>query len=103
MSAVLFGGTVPPLHAKTGDFLETDPYARARLEEAEEVLGAGILPRFARTSESYSREARQAYLVTCVALADRIRSEEGTPTSARRRASATSPRCTTWERCPSRT
>ncbi|GAA0977947.1 hypothetical protein GCM10009551_015400 [Nocardiopsis tropica] len=77
MSAVLFGGTVPPLHAKTGDFLETDPYARARLEEAEEVLGAGILPRFARTSESYSREARQAYLVTCAALADRVRSEEG--------------------------
>lgn len=77
MSAVLFGGTVPPLHAKVGEFLEKDPYARIRLEEAEEALDTRILPRFERASESYSPEARQAYLVTCVALADRVREEEG--------------------------
>ncbi|WP_017606266.1 hypothetical protein [Nocardiopsis alkaliphila] len=77
MKAVLFGGTVPPLHAKIGEFLQTDPFARARLEEAEEVLGTRILPKFSRTSESYSPEARQAYLVTCIALADRVKAEEG--------------------------
>ncbi|QVJ02365.1 ACP S-malonyltransferase [Nocardiopsis eucommiae] len=77
MRAVLFGGTVPPLHAKVGEFLETDPYARARLEEAEEVLGQHVLPRFSQATESYSPEARQAYLVTCVALADRAREEDG--------------------------
>lgn len=77
MRAVLFGGTVPPLHAKTGEFLTTDTFARARLEEAEQVLGTRILPGFSRASESYSHEARQAYLVTCAALADRVKVEDG--------------------------
>ncbi|WP_017545345.1 ACP S-malonyltransferase [Nocardiopsis prasina] len=77
MRAVLFGGTVPPLHAKVGEFLETDSYARERLAQAEEVLGDRVLPRFSQATESYSPEARQAYLVTCVALADRARDEDG--------------------------
>ncbi|MEU3017595.1 ACP S-malonyltransferase [Nocardiopsis sp. NPDC007018] len=77
MRAVLFGGTVPPLHAKVGEFLETDPYARQRLEEAEEVLGHRVLSGFAGATESYSPEVRRAYLVTCAALADRVREEEG--------------------------
>lgn len=77
MRAVLFGGTVPPLHAKVGEFLETDSYARERLAQAEEVLGHRVLPRFSQATESYSPEARQAYLVTCVALADRARDEDG--------------------------
>ena len=79
MRAVLFGGTVPPLHAKTGEFLATDPYARARVAQAEARLGTGLLERFAGAAESYSSIARQAYLITCVALADRHEEEDGPP------------------------
>ncbi|WP_030196581.1 ACP S-malonyltransferase [Streptomyces sp. NRRL S-87] len=70
-TAIVFPGMGPASFAEVGKFLLLDPYARARLAEADEVLGYSVFDRFRDAAEDYSVDFQIAFLVNSMALADR--------------------------------
>ena len=54
-----------------------DPYARARLAEAADVLGYDLLDRFYDSTDEYSTYHQLAFVVNSIALADRAERELG--------------------------
>ena len=70
MLTVLFPGLVPNKHKSTYTWLETDPYARELIQQAEEHLGPDLLERHTR-AEIYDWNVYQAvYLVESLSLAE---------------------------------
>lgn len=75
--AVVFPGLAPSTFAGVGDFMTTDPYARRRLAEAEQVLGYRLLAEFRHATEDRWEVLQAAFLVNSLALADRAEDRLG--------------------------
>ncbi|GAB3442073.1 hypothetical protein GCM10027570_08980 [Streptomonospora sediminis] len=69
-TAIVFPGMAPSNHRAVGDFMRTDAHARRRVAQADEVLGYRLLDRF-RDAGAYDESSRIAFVVNCLALADR--------------------------------
>ncbi|GAA2098724.1 ACP S-malonyltransferase [Streptomyces albiaxialis] len=76
-TAVVFPGMGRFDFAGAGRFLVLDPYARARLASADEVLGFSVLERFHDEGADYSEYAQLAFLVSSLAAADRAEDRWG--------------------------
>ncbi|MGW7530052.1 ACP S-malonyltransferase [Streptomyces sp. NPDC054783] len=61
----------PSRFAEVGKFLLLDPFARARLAEADQALGTSVFDNFREQTEDYSEFSQVAFLVNSMALADR--------------------------------
>ncbi len=77
MTAIVFPGMGPSDFASVGRFMVLDPYVRARLAEADEVLGYDLLEAFYGSEDAYSEYTQVAFLVNSLALADRAVGEHG--------------------------
>ncbi|MGW0960007.1 ACP S-malonyltransferase [Streptomyces gelaticus] len=76
-TAIVFPGMGPSRFADAGRFMLLDPYARKRLAVADEVLGYRVTERFRAGGADYSEYAQVAFLVNCLALADRALDRAG--------------------------
>jgi [acyl-carrier-protein] S-malonyltransferase len=74
-TAFVFPGMGPTRFADLGRFLVADPTARGLLREADEVLGYRVAERFADTGDEYAEAAQVAFLISCLALAERARGQ----------------------------
>ncbi|GAA3835921.1 ACP S-malonyltransferase [Streptomyces coacervatus] len=70
-TAIVFPGMGPSAFAEVGKFLLLDPFARARLAEADQALGTSVFDNFREQTEDYSEFSQVAFLVNSMALADR--------------------------------
>ncbi|GGY15666.1 ACP S-malonyltransferase [Streptomyces anandii] len=70
-TAIVFPGMGPSRFAEVGKFLLLDPYARARLAEADEALGTSVFDNFREQTDDYSEFSQVAFLVNSMAMADR--------------------------------
>ncbi|MFD8395882.1 ACP S-malonyltransferase [Streptomyces sp. NPDC059680] len=70
-TAIVFPGMGPSRFAEVGKFLLLDPFARARLAEADQALGTSVFDNFREQTEDYSEFSQVAFLVNSMALADR--------------------------------
>ncbi|RKT54481.1 ACP S-malonyltransferase [Saccharothrix australiensis] len=77
-TAMVFPGMAPSGFATLGKFLVLDRFARERVAEASEVLGYPLLARLRADGEDgYSADAQVAFVVSCLALADRAEQVRG--------------------------
>jgi len=76
-TAIVFPGMGPSSFADVGRYMVVDRYARARLAEADEVLGYHLLDRFYGSTDEYSTYHQLAFVVNSTALADRAERELG--------------------------
>ncbi|PSK92352.1 [acyl-carrier-protein] S-malonyltransferase [Murinocardiopsis flavida] len=70
-SAVVFPGMAPSNYASVGAFMRADPYVRRRLAIADEALGYSLIDRFRAEDRDYAEAGHIAFVVNCIALADR--------------------------------
>ncbi|SES41676.1 ACP S-malonyltransferase [Lentzea albida] len=75
--ALVFPGMGAAGFADIGRFLVLDRYARERTEEADGVLGGSLLAGFRAEGDQYGDFSQIAFLVCCLALADRAERELG--------------------------
>ncbi|MGW1811136.1 ACP S-malonyltransferase [Streptomyces sp. NPDC002078] len=61
----------PSKFAEVGKFLLLDPFARARLAEADQALGTSVFDNFREQTDDYSEFSQVAFLVNSMAMADR--------------------------------
>ncbi|MDA0565654.1 hypothetical protein LG943_15205 [Streptomonospora sp. S1-112] len=61
----------PSNHRAVGAFMERDPHARRRAAEADDALGYRLVERFRDVDTDYDESSRVAFVVNCLALADR--------------------------------
>ncbi|MGW0212071.1 ACP S-malonyltransferase [Streptomyces sp. NPDC003233] len=61
----------PSKFAEVGKFLLLDPFARARLAEADQALGTSVFDNFREQTADYSEFSQVAFLVNSMAMADR--------------------------------
>ncbi|WP_240810006.1 hypothetical protein [Actinomadura sp. WMMA1423] len=76
-SAIVFPGMGPVPFADVGRFMVLDRSARRLVAEADAVLGRSLVDGFRDTPGDYSEYAQVAFLVNCLAAADRARTELG--------------------------
>ncbi|MFH8979030.1 ACP S-malonyltransferase [Streptomyces sp. NPDC017890] len=76
-TAIVFPGMGPSRFGDAARFMLLDPYARRRLAVADEVLGYRVAERFRDGGADYSEYAQVAFLVNCLALADRAADRAG--------------------------
>lgn len=70
-TAIVFPGMGPSKFAEVGKFLLLDPFARARLAEADQALGTSVFDNFREQTDDYSEFSQVAFLVNSMAMADR--------------------------------
>lgn len=70
-TAIVFPGMGPSKFAEVGKFLLLDPFARARLAEADQALGTSVFDNFRDQTDDYSEFSQVAFLVNSMAMADR--------------------------------
>ena len=70
-TAFVFPGMGPTRFAELGRFLVADRAARRMLGEATDVLGYPVAERFADATDDYDEAAQVAFLISCLALAER--------------------------------
>jgi [acyl-carrier-protein] S-malonyltransferase len=67
----------PANAAELGRFIAVDPVARRMRRIADDVLGYPLLDRYRETAGDYSEPAVVAFLIVCLALADRAGERPG--------------------------
>ncbi|PWW59613.1 ACP S-malonyltransferase [Actinokineospora spheciospongiae] len=76
-TAVVFPGMAQAGFPVLGRFLTLDPFAGARVAEADDALGYSLLDRYWDDGGDYSVQAQVAFMVASTALADRAVTEGG--------------------------
>lgn len=74
-TAIVFPGMGPSTFDDLGRFLVLDRYARARVAQADEVLGESLLAGFRAERDGLGVLSQVAFLVCSLALADRAEAE----------------------------
>ena len=74
-TAIVFPGMGPSTFDDLGRFLVLDRYARARVVQADEVLGESLLAGFRAERDGLGVLSQVAFLVCSLALADRAEAE----------------------------
>lgn len=67
----MFPGMGPSGYADLGKFIVTDPRARQLRRAADRVLGYHLMDLYRAAGPDYSEYSQVAFLITCLALADR--------------------------------
>jgi len=67
----------PSNHTAVGAFMRTDPGVRRLLARADEALGYPVLERFRDAGTDYDESGRVAFVVNCLALAERAVERHG--------------------------
>ncbi|OEJ36235.1 ACP S-malonyltransferase [Streptomyces agglomeratus] len=76
-SALVFPGMGPAPFTEVARFMLVNPFARALLAEADDVLGYSLFDRFREVEGDYSEYAQVAFMVNCLALAQWAEAELG--------------------------
>jgi [acyl-carrier-protein] S-malonyltransferase len=80
-AAIVFPAISPSGFADVGKFMVLNPVARRLVAVADRTLGGSLLDDFRTASGDYSRAARIAFLVNCVAVAESSARTAPTPPS----------------------
>src|SRR5690606_36330184 len=76
-TALVFPGMAPSNHTAVGAFMRTDPGVRRLLARADEALGYPVLERVRDAGPDYAEPGRVAFVVNCLALAERAVERRG--------------------------
>jgi [acyl-carrier-protein] S-malonyltransferase len=72
-TGIVFPGMGPSGYADLGKFMVTDPHARRLRRAADGVLGYHLMDLYRTAGPDYSEYSQVAFLITCLALAERAR------------------------------